>query len=170
MQQHESSLFLSYFPEGFQYLDGGVESGFTHFEPEKHRLRLLCCKGKKVARIFEVPLSGSSLNEGDVFVLDAGLKFYMWVGTKSNPKEKMKAVHALNHIKSAERKGKGEILYPRESTEEDASFWALLGEKPEKIKDASEGGLDEESDEASKTVKLFEVSNEAGEMTETEVS
>lgn len=76
VQGHESDLFLSYFKNEIKLLDGGVESGFKHVEPEKYRPRLLHLKGKKKVRVTEVELSYKSLNSGDVFVLDAGLNLY----------------------------------------------------------------------------------------------
>jgi hypothetical protein len=36
-----------------------------------------------------VPLSGTSLNHGDVFILDAGADIYFWNGDKCNEFEKV---------------------------------------------------------------------------------
>jgi len=69
----ETDLFMTYFPNGIFYLEGGVESGFKHVEPEVHEPKLLHIKGKRHPRVFSVPVSGSSLNDGDCFVLDLGL-------------------------------------------------------------------------------------------------
>lgn len=94
VEGYESDTFLSYFPNGVQILIGGfinvfrlltisgIDSGFRHVETAgKHRTRLLHIKGRgnKVAAV-EVPLSASSLNSGDVFVLDHGNTVFMFVG------------------------------------------------------------------------------------------
>jgi hypothetical protein len=57
VQGWESNLFLSYFKNEIKLLDGGVETGFRHVEPEKYRHRLLWIKGKKKVRVTEVELS-----------------------------------------------------------------------------------------------------------------
>lgn len=36
----------------------------------------------------QVPLSISSLNQGDCFVLDSGRKLFVWIGKESNKKER----------------------------------------------------------------------------------
>ena len=46
VQEHESDLFLKYFNNQIKLLDGGVDSGFKHVEPEKYQSRLLHLKGK----------------------------------------------------------------------------------------------------------------------------
>jgi len=47
VQGHESDLFMGYFQNNIKLMEGGVDSGFKHVEPEKYRPRLLHCKGKK---------------------------------------------------------------------------------------------------------------------------
>jgi len=54
VQGHESNRFLSYFPKGIRLLDGGVDTGFNHVNPESYRPRLLHFKGKKHIRVIEV--------------------------------------------------------------------------------------------------------------------
>src|SRR3989338_3674694 len=79
VQGFESQSFLSLFPGGMiQILAGGVESGFHHVAPEEYQPRLMHLKGTMgKVRVTQVPLACSSLNSGDVFILDAGLK--IWV-------------------------------------------------------------------------------------------
>jgi gelsolin len=39
VQGYESDLFLKYFNNQIRIMDGGVDSGFKHVEPEKYRVR-----------------------------------------------------------------------------------------------------------------------------------
>jgi hypothetical protein len=73
-------LFLSYFAgEAIEILEGGIDSGFNHVEPTTYQPRLLQVKGKgSQIRVTQVPLSHASLNSGDVFILDLGLKIHQW--------------------------------------------------------------------------------------------
>ena len=71
VQDHESLLFLSYFPEGITYLEGGTECGFRHVEPIVRPTTLLWLKGLvNDVRLTEVEPSRGSMNSGDVFILD----------------------------------------------------------------------------------------------------
>merc|ERR1712054_278224 len=73
------------------YLSGGVDTGFHHCEPEAYISKLLIVKkvGSNM-RIHQMPLARSSLNDGDCFILDAGLQIYTWFGSSSSPFEKNK--------------------------------------------------------------------------------
>ena len=46
--------------------------------------------GKRTVRVKEVPLASSSLCQGDVFILDAGLKIFIFNGPSANMWEKAK--------------------------------------------------------------------------------
>jgi len=163
---HESDLFLSYFKNEIKLLEGGVDSGFKHVEPEKYRARLLHLKGKKKVRVTEVDLSHKSLNSGDVFILDAGLKLYQWNGSKSGPQEKMKGAQLCRAI-SDERKGAAKIDVLEESGKDLGDFWkAVGGQGP--IKSAEEGGDDSEAEKATEK-RLFQLSDATGSMVFKEV-
>jgi len=161
VQGHESDLFLSYFKNEIKLLEGGVESGFKHVEPEKYRPRLLHLKGKRKVRVTEVELSHKSLNSGDVFILDAGLKIYQWNGTKSGPQEKMKGAQLCRAL-ADERKGLPKIQVLEEGGKDLADFWkALGGQGP--VKTAEEGGDDTEHEKATEK-KLFQLSDASGKL------
>ncbi|VDO75184.1 unnamed protein product, partial [Haemonchus placei] len=57
VQNHESPLFISYFPNGIRYLAGGYKTGFHHVEEENFedwQPRLFHCKGKRNVRCYQV--------------------------------------------------------------------------------------------------------------------
>jgi len=84
---------LSMFPK-LEIYEGGIESGFKHvaaaeykprcptvlflslsfFIPYCFRCRLLHVKGKAQISVRQVKLDAKSLNSGDVFILDCGLR------------------------------------------------------------------------------------------------
>lgn len=104
---HESGMFMSYFPNGIRLLTGGAASGFNHVEPEGYKARLLWVKGKKKIRVVECDILLSSLNSGDVFILDAGLNLYQFQAKGCGMKEKSKGA-MLQRSLDDERKGKPE--------------------------------------------------------------
>jgi len=118
---------MSVFKNKITIMDGGAESGFKHVKPDDYKPRLMHLKGKKTVRVTQVPLKCDSLNEGDVFILDAGLKVWQWNGNKAAIAEKRKAQEVLNGLKE-ERNGKpkSKII---DSTEDDEEFWTFLGGK-----------------------------------------
>jgi gelsolin len=166
VQGHESDMFLTYFNNQIKIMEGGIDSGFKHVEPEKYRPRLLHLKGKKKVRVTEVELNRSSLNSGDVFVLDNGLTLYQWNGKKSGPQEKMKGAQ-LTKATSDERKGKAQINVLEEG-DSNADFWKLLGGMGA-VKSAEEGGDDNEA-EKDNVKRLFQLSDASGQITFKEVA
>lgn len=122
LQGFESPLFLSYFPQGLVYLDGGMDSGFRVVRPEEYEPRLFQVRkfGSNV-NVFEVLASVRSLNQGDAFVLDSGLVVYVFEGSSASAFEKSKAsLVAFNLVQG--RFGKSRSTY-----ELDAAFWQALG-------------------------------------------
>ena len=127
-QGSESALFLSYFKSngGIQYVPGGIASGFKHVEKDKYEPRLLHCKGARTVRVSEVPVSNKSLNRGDVFILDLGLKIYIFNGPTCNRAEKSKGVEVASRINSDERSGRAEIIFLEDDVK-NTEFWTPLG-------------------------------------------
>jgi gelsolin len=164
VQGYESDLFLSYFPhKSIQILKGGVDSGFTHVKPEEYRTRLLHIKGNlRNVRVTEVALSASSLNTGDIFILDRGLDLYQMNGAKSSPGERIKAAQLARAIDD-ERKGLAEVHVAEEGDGDKdfwPKFWEGLGGEGEISK---ESGCDKKaSEEADSTKKLFRLKEEGG--------
>ncbi|XP_065656338.1 advillin isoform X2 [Hydra vulgaris] len=106
IQQHESRKFLSYFPLGIKYEEGGVRSGFKHIETKKIK-RLMQIKGRKRPRVFEVPCHCDSLNHGDVFILDNGGCIWVWCGKESSEAEKRKGMEVAQALRDEGRAGTG---------------------------------------------------------------
>ena len=92
-QGNESQAFLNLFKTfgGVKYADGGVDSGFKKVNRDEYTKRLLQVKGKRNVRVIPVEISFKSLNQGDVFVLDCGLKIFQWNGKNSSKAERTKA-------------------------------------------------------------------------------
>jgi hypothetical protein len=113
-------------------------------------------------------LRADSLNEGDVFILDLGMKLYFWPGLECNVNEKIKGMEVLFNIKNAERGGHPVHFYPREDAAADAEFWAELGGKPDNINPA----VPDEGVEADDQTKynLYRVSNASGSLELTEIT
>jgi len=167
VQGHESDLFLSYFKNEIKILEGGVDSGFRHVEPEKYAARLLHLKGKKKVRVTQVDKSHKSLNSGDVFILDLGLQIFQFNGAKAGPQEKMKGAQ-LSRALVDERKGLPKIQVLEEGGKDLGEFWKALGGMGS-IMSAEEGGDDGEHEKASEK-KLFRLSDASGKLEFTEIS
>jgi len=161
VQGHESPLFLSYFENNtIEILEGGIDSGFKHVEAKQYKPRLLQVKGnRKAVRVSQVPLSATSLNSGDVFILDLGLEIFQWNGAKSSSYEKVKAGQVVRAMRD-ERGGKPNCTLHNEGDSDLADFWkALGGQKPIAPPDNAD-------DEAAKTAlaerKLFRLEATGG--------
>ncbi len=168
VQDHESPLFLSYFAKagGIRILSGGVDSGFNRVKPNEYKPRLLHIKGRRNIRVTEVPMSSASLNSGDVFVLDMGLKLIQWQGAKCSGPERSKAAALMNAIDD-ERGGKPvkvQIAETDKDSESDvAEFWKALGGKGQI---AAADDMDDKWEEGFPT-QLFRLSDAKGKLTMT---
>jgi gelsolin len=128
-QEHESPLFLSYFPAGIRYLEGGVETGFKHYDPNSAPSRLFQVKGKRNVRVAEVEVNVRSMNKGDCFILDTPKKIYVYVGKFSKRTERLKAIQAANQIRDQDHGGriKIHVIEPTSSAEDVAEYFKALG-------------------------------------------
>ena len=168
----ETDLFMSYWKKGLHYLKGGVDSGFRHVEPTSYEPRLLLVKGKRYPRVFEVPVKAESLNEGDTFVLDLGMKLYYWAGAESNIHEKYKAMETAVEIKNHDRHNLAKLFHPREvGGVAEEEFWEALGGKPASIAPAvpDEAPSNATEDELTKYA-LYHLSDASGEMVTQEIT
>jgi len=121
-----------------------------------------CCisKGKKKIRVTQVDLHRESLNSGDVFLLDLGLKIFQWNGKKCGPQEKQKGAQ-MSRALVDERKGRAKA-YILEEGDKEPEFWSVIGGEGY-VKTAEEGGDDTEA-EQSTTKVLFQLSDSTGQM------
>jgi len=165
VQDSESAEFLKLFPNGIKLLDGGVSSGFTEVKAAEYRPRLLHIKqskNKKSIRVSEVPLARSSLNEGDVFIVDNGLQLYQFNGSSAGVFEKRRGVELVESLKQ-ERLGKPKTSAV-DSSDADDAFWALVGGRgavPAAIPDTEEPDASE--------IVLVRVSDSTGELKSEEI-
>jgi len=127
----------------------------VHVEPKTYEKRLFIVKGKRYPRVWNMPMVADSLNEGDVFILDMGMKLYFWPGISANVNEKVKGMEVLFNIKNTERGGLPEHFYPREDKKIEEEFFAELGGKPDKINDAIPDDGAEEGGEGDLSYSLY---------------
>jgi gelsolin len=162
----ESKEFLDLFGGQIIIQKGGIESGFNKVKPEEYKPRLLHMKGNKErVRVSEVDLSWKSLNDGDVFLLDAGVHIWQWNGKTAGIFEKRKANEIIQNLKK-ERNGKP-VSAVIDDLEDSKDFWDKLGGKPSKGQIAA-ATSDDIKEKPSK--KLYEVSDKTGELKITPIS
>ncbi|XP_037040154.1 gelsolin-like isoform X1 [Bradysia coprophila] len=129
-QEHESSLFQSYFKKGIRYLDGGTDSGFnkvtTNAEGEPRLFRM---KGKRNVRIRQVPLTIQSMNQHDYFLLDSGRKIFVYPPKMMNNFQKTKANEIAKQIRDQDHNGRASvhILDHPISYDDRKEFFGILG-------------------------------------------
>jgi len=159
VQGHESDIFLKLFTK-FEILAGGIETGFHHVEPEKYQPRLLHIKGKLNHTIVrQVAATTDSLNMGDVFILDVGLKLYTFQPSGAGAGEKATATQLARAIDD-QRGSKVEIHvfgYDDKNDPHSDFFWNFLGGK-KPIKSATEGGNDADLKDKKKILKVSDAS------------
>jgi advillin len=164
VQGHESDQFLSYFKNtgGISYETGGIQSGFKKVEKDVYTTRLLHCKGKRTVRVTEVPVAVSSLNKGDVFILDKGLSLFIFNGPTANKFEKAKGIDVASKLNSDERGGRAQILLLDDDPKNN-DFWSAFGgyKDPASL---PEGPDDATVDTKTAQRQIFKISDASGKM------
>lgn len=120
-------------------------------------------KGNRNVRVKEVPLSNTSLNTGDVFILDMGLNLFLYFGENSNKAERSKGLDVINKIRNNDRGGRPLITLLSDEPKND-TFWSTLGG----WMDVTNPG-DADSTADAQVSKLFQISDESGSISFTQV-
>ncbi|XP_023016782.2 FLII actin remodeling protein isoform X1 [Leptinotarsa decemlineata] len=128
-QGEESDEFLGLFDSHITYIEGGRTcSGFftvedMNFETRLYRIHL---SGPSI-HLEPVPVSSDSLDPCYVFLLDAGMKIFLWNGKKAKNTLKSKSRLMCEKMNKNERKNKAEIL-SENAGNESKEFWQQLGQ------------------------------------------
>ncbi|THV02997.1 fragmin60 [Dendrothele bispora CBS 962.96] len=136
VQGDESDRFLSYFPR-FLSLKGGAASGFHHVtDPPAldlhnlYRITFYQAGVRSNLIVRQVPAEPASLIEGDVYVLDKGVKVWQYNTKSSLGKEKFKAAEFVHSIVEA-RGGQCDVTVYDEGVSGAGVFLAEFGEGTE---------------------------------------
>lgn len=165
----ESPEFQSIFRKhgGLMYLSGGVDSGFSHVDPDAEMKalsespRLFHVKGSKNPTAEEVEAKATSLNEGDCFVLDAGNELFLWSGSSCNRKERATATKLMFRLYDARGAAPERVLMNEEPEHE--GFWGRLGGDASDVQPASAAGSDKAADAATELYRVTEAGDDEGE-------
>uniref|UniRef100_A0A6B2KY72 HP domain-containing protein n=1 Tax=Arcella intermedia TaxID=1963864 RepID=A0A6B2KY72_9EUKA len=163
IQYHESEQFLALFKGGIEYTsEGAVDSAFVKVDRSAFKTRLLHLKGTRNVRVKPVHVSYTSLNSGDVFILETATVIWQWNGSESSRREKLTGLQTTTRLRDS-RGAKIYVEVIEEGTEPEA-FWTAIGGKG-KIKSSDEGGSDETFEKlATKATKLYHVSDASGQL------
>nr|CBX24534.1 advillin protein [Paracentrotus lividus] len=174
VESSESAEFMSYFPKGIKYLEGGVKSGFNKVDKDKFTKKMYIVKGKRNIRVNQVPCKWESLNNGDVFIFDLGQHIVVWNGPESNRIERMKGTQAAKGIRDDEKGGKAKIVFV-DNDKFDADILKICEAKVAlgprgavKPKPAQDDDERFSRKQASQT-RLYKVSDESGSLVVTEI-
>ncbi|ELU00392.1 hypothetical protein CAPTEDRAFT_170352 [Capitella teleta] len=158
VQGHESKTFLSYYKSGIRYLEGGVDSGFKPIDDGVYVNRLFQVKGRKNIRVEQVECVCGSLNQGDTFILDADSDIFVWVGPKSENKERLAGVEGARLLRDEEKAGRAVIHIVEEDWETNEAFFKTLGTKDSVIKAADDLDDDDIVRKLDQSILLYQVS------------
>uniref|UniRef100_A0A7I4Z1A8 Gelsolin repeat protein n=1 Tax=Haemonchus contortus TaxID=6289 RepID=A0A7I4Z1A8_HAECO len=173
VQNHESGLFLSHFPNGIRYLSGGYDSGFHKIEDmfANWKPKLFHCKGKRNVRCTQVVFKKESLNLGDVFLLDLGREIYVWMPPESGRLERIRGMARAKNIANHERVGQAKVHVLDSDWDTDETFWSHFGGL-DAVKTIAKAKNDDEGywKRTTEKVTLYRVSDASGAMKVTKVA
>jgi len=171
VQGHESNEFLDMFKGGVSYMDGGVESGFKEVKRGEYPTKLMHVKGRRHIHCTQVPLEPSSMNSGDVFILDTKHDIFQWNGKGASKLEKQKAMDLARNIRDSDHNAEcaAKVTIIEQDQDDDTEFWKAFGKaKPGSIAAATDDAAHEQQKAAE--VKLFHLSDASGKMAFAEIT
>ncbi|CRL07521.1 CLUMA_CG020486, isoform A [Clunio marinus] len=127
-QGDESDEFLALFDSDIVYIEGGrTSTGFFTIEDSVFNTRLYIVHNDDIAINLEpVEMIYETLDVENVFLLDGGLKIFLWFGKKARNTVKSKSRLMAEKINKNERKNKAEIVMEIQGNESE-EFLKLLG-------------------------------------------
>jgi gelsolin len=161
VQNHESSLFTSYFPNGVQYMEGGTASGFTHVETIVEVPRLYRVKGTMHTMSLKTmeSVTKSNLNSNDSFILYVNNStVYVWHGSDASPSERNKA----NSWSESLCTNGTVVTMDQGSDDTDATFWSYFPDSDGEIPTTAEDGDDADVEDFQP--KLYQLSPNGAEL------
>lgn len=135
-QGDESDEFLGLFPDGIDYRYGSQnKSGFytveeTEYVHRMFRLHEVMEKSRQL-HLETVALSKHSLDSRFVFLIDTGLKIFIWNGIKSKNTTKQKARLLGEKLNKEERKNKAELVFCDQGEEPEELLRELFLDSPD---------------------------------------
>nr|XP_054773818.1 gelsolin-like protein 2 [Lytechinus pictus] len=166
VQDNESDLFKTYF-KSFTTMTGGADTGFRHVTPEEYKNRLFhVCGDKKKVEVKQLAIENARLDSNDVYILDMGLKLYIWVGNGSNKDEKFKAVQYTQGIKDKRGKATSETL-DQDEIPASHEFYTFV---PMPSDDGTDGTDNGEEVQDTSVPCIFQLSDASGQMEFTKVA
>eukprot|EP01102_Stenamoeba_stenopodia_P016463 TRINITY_DN575_c0_g3_i3.p1 TRINITY_DN575_c0_g3~~TRINITY_DN575_c0_g3_i3.p1 ORF type:complete len:1448 (-),score=605.83 TRINITY_DN575_c0_g3_i3:34-4377(-) len=129
--------------------------------------RLYHIKGRRNPFVREVQFTWTSLNKGDVFVVDdGGSIIYQWNGSEANRIEKGKGLDFAKKLKDKEHAGRPKIVVVEDNeiaNEPDHHMWKILGKTPkDTIDPADSAGDDQEAEKKLKDLTTLYIVNPEG--------
>lgn len=126
-QNEESDDFLKLFGANLMYIEGArTSSGFYTVEELEYVMRLYRIHGTARLTIEPVEPSAHSLDPRFVFLLDQGLKIWLWEGAKTNSITVSKARLFAEKINKHERKFQAELIHVKQKGEQVLAFYRAL--------------------------------------------
>ncbi len=111
----------------FEVLEGDTPGFLKHFDKKvdiDYKLLKIQQDSDGLIKTLEVPIKKKSFKSGDSFVLDAWDELYVWIGKKSQVKEKYEAGR-ISRALDVERK-RTPVIYTMDEGQEPKGFWDIV--------------------------------------------
>ena len=111
----------------FEVVEGDTPGFLKHFDKKAdidYKLLKIQQDSDGLIKTLEVPIKKKSFKSGDSFVLDAWDELYVWIGKKSQVKEKYEAGR-ISRALDVERK-RTPVIYTMDEGQEPKGFWDIV--------------------------------------------
>ena len=111
----------------FEVIEGDTPGFLKHFDKKAdidYKLLKIQQDSDGLIKTSEVPIKKKSFKSGDSFVLDAWDELYVWIGKKSQVKEKYEAGR-ISRALDVERK-RTPVIYTMDEGQEPKGFWDIV--------------------------------------------